>query len=83
MFITLHLEIFCFYMADLQTFKRWLATPHLILPILMSLLWIRNLSLKPVAEPIYCLPQHLHAIRQIIFFVLQVKKPLILYICVL
>ena len=30
---------------------------------LMSHLWIRNLPLKLVAEPIYCLPQHLHAIR--------------------
>ena len=47
-------------MADLQTFKRWLAIPHLILPVLMSILWIRILSLEPVAEPIYCLPQHLH-----------------------
>ena len=46
-------------MADLQTFRRWLATPYLILPVLMSLLWTRNLSLKPVAEPIYCLPQHI------------------------
>ena len=44
-------------MADLQTFRRWLATPYLILQVLMSLLWTRNLSLKPVAEPIYCLPQ--------------------------
>ena len=51
------------HVADLQTFRRWLATPHLILPVLMSLLWIRNLPLKPVAQPIYCLPQHLHAIR--------------------
>ena len=33
----------------------WLAASHLILPVLMSGLWIRNLSLKPVAEPIYCL----------------------------
>ena len=47
-------------MADLQTFKRWLAIPHLILPVLMSILWIRILSLEPVVEPIYCLPQHLH-----------------------
>ena len=58
------------HVTDLQTFKRWLATPHLILPVLISLLWIRNLSFKPAAEPIYCLTQHLHAIS-----VLQVKKP--------
>ena len=30
---------------------------------LMSLLWIRNLSLKPLAEPMYCSLQQLHAIR--------------------
>ena len=60
------------HVADLQTFKRRLATPHLILPVLMSFLWIWNLYLKPVAEPIYCLPQH---------FMLsdKVKEPLILY----
>ena len=36
-----------------------------------------EISLKPVGEPICGLPEHLHAIRQIIFFVLKVKKPLI------
>ena len=41
-------------MANLQTFTRQLATPHLISTILMSLLWVWNLSLKPVAETIYC-----------------------------
>ena len=41
------------HVADLQTFKRWLAT-HLILPSLMSLLWIQNLFLKLLAESIYC-----------------------------
>ena len=51
------------HVADLQTSRRWLATPHLILLVLMSLLWIRSLSLKPLAEPMYCLLQHLHAIR--------------------
>ena len=51
------------HVADLRTFRRWLATPNLILPVLMSLLWIQSLSLKPVAEPMYCLPQHLNTIR--------------------
>ena len=47
------------HVADLQTSRRWLATPHLILLVLMPLLWIQNLSLTPVAGRIYCFPQHL------------------------
>ena len=67
-------------MPDLQTFERWLDPPHLILPVSISLLWIRNLSLKPVPQPIYCLLQHLQFIKQIMFLVLQVKVPLVLYL---
>ena len=66
-------------MVDLQTFKRWLATPHLILPVLISPLWILNLCLRPAAESIYCLLQHLQVIKEIVFLVLQVKIPLVLY----
>ena len=42
-----------------QTLRRWFATPHLILPVFISLWWILKLSLKPVGDPTYCLPQHL------------------------
>ena len=46
-----------------QTLRRWFATPTLILPVFIPFLWILNLSLKPVADPTYCLPQNFQDIK--------------------
>ena len=46
-----------------QTLSRLFFTPHLILSVFVSLLGILNVSLKPVADPTYCLPQHLQDIK--------------------
>ena len=53
--------------------RRWFATPRLTLTVLMSLLWILNLSLKLIAEPMYCFPQHLHHIKYITFLEVHFK----------
>ena len=42
-----------------QTLRRWFATPHLTLPVFILFLWILNVSLKLLADPTYCLSQHL------------------------
>ena len=66
--------------SEWQTLRRWFATPHLTLPVLMSLLWILNLSLKLIAEPMYCFPQHLHDINYIAFLEVHFKIILTLYL---
>ena len=35
--------------------------------------------LKPIAEPMYCFPQHLHDIKYITFLEVHFKMPLTLY----
>ena len=51
-----------------QTLRRWFAIPHLTLPVFTLLLWILNLSLKPVVDPAYCLPQHFQDMKEITVF---------------
>ena len=42
-----------------QTLRRWVAIPHLTLPVFVLFLWILNVSLKLMAVPTYCLSWHL------------------------
>ena len=41
-----------------QPCKKCLAVPHLFLPVFISFLCMRNLSLKVIANPTYCNLQH-------------------------
>ena len=70
-----------FLAEERQKLRKWLATPHLTLPVFISILWILNDSLKLVVDPTYCLPPHLQNIKQMTFLLSHFKIPIIFYFC--
>ena len=73
-------KLITFWMANMKKMVCYSTlNPHLIYH-LMSLLWILNLSLKLIAEPMYCFPQHLHDIKYIAILEVHFKMPLTLYL---
>ena len=62
-----------------QHSRKCLAAPHLFLPVFVSLLSMRNLSLKVIADPTDCNLQHWQVMKYTTLTLWQDKVPLILF----